>query len=241
MLQNRAILTCKCDSSLWSCCWDTQDPNLLYAGEASGGVTVFDIRNHREPLRKLTVPGDSSPVVSLASAKWGGAMPLGGLLCCKLSSCWAFRKVQADDFYTVQLPIEGPFMSLTYDNSTGHVLVSARPSQRHAYTRHSVCELRSDEDSNMRLNVIHEFIGAPIQRLLSRSCFLTVKNKLYAAAYHETDTNVAVWSIDEGCKVSSVPAHLPVLDLCSISSPLGQMLVSLNEKKLDFFNVVAES
>lgn len=240
MNTNSEVASFSCTNPLWSCCWDADDPNIFYVGESRGTVSIFDIRNTRESVSVIETEGDGSPVVSLASTRWesGEAMPRGGILCCKLNSCWAFGKTSssADSFDQKPLPLEGPFMSLRYNHETRHILVSARANQRYQYTRHILCELKQ-ADNMMHCNVVHTYQGAATQSMLSRSCFVNVHDNVYAAAYHASDRNVTLWSVRTGQKAGSVPAHMPILDLCTIETQNANYLTTLNEKKMDFFQI----
>lgn len=237
MNTNSEVASITCTNPLWSCCWDSDDRNVFYIGESRGTVSIYDVRNLRESLSVIETEGDSSPVVSLASTKFEGgeAMPLGGLLCCKLNSCWAFSKNSGSvSFSQKPLPLEGPFMSLRYNYNTRHILVSARANQRYPYVRHILCELSQYNDS-MQCNIVHTFQGAAAQSMLSKSCFVHYNDNIYAAAYHAADKNVTLWSAKTGNKVGSVPAHNPILDVCNIQMQNSNFLTTLNERKLDFF------
>lgn len=239
MNTNSEVLSFNCENPLWSCCWDNGDSNVFYVGNARGSVTVHDIRNPGSALTQLEVTGDGSPVVSLAytNPQHSEVMPLGGLLCCKLNSCWAFEKTQQSTYEPRHLGLEGPFMSLRWNKQTRHMLVSARPNQRMPYTRHIVCELNPGNGDSLICNTVHMFKGAQTQRLLTRSAFFNLDDNVYVAAHHESDRNVTFWSIKTGLKVGSVPAHNPILDLCPVTTNNSSCLATLNEKKLNFFKI----
>ncbi len=43
-IQNTSILSCECVSQVWSCSWNLDDPNIIYAGLNTGHIQVFDRR-----------------------------------------------------------------------------------------------------------------------------------------------------------------------------------------------------
>lgn len=240
MNTNSEVTSIQLPGPLWSCCWDHDDPNIFYVGEGRGTVSVFDIRNTRDNVSVLETEGDSSPVVSLASTPFqsGEAMPRGGVLVCKLNSCWAFAKNSNDvNNYTQKpLPLEGPFMSLRYNRESKHILVSARANQRYPNIRHILCELSQYNDA-MQCNIVHTYQGASAQSMLSRSCMLNYEDNMYIAAYHAADKNVTIYSAKTGQKAGSVVAHNPILDVCNIQIQNSSFLCTLNERKLDFFQI----
>lgn len=243
MLQNRSVATFHCEGAIWSCNWDAVNNNFFYVGEARGGVVIFDIRNPQEPYKRIEIPDDASPVVSVASMKTNSYSQIGRILCCKLSSCWVLDTT-IEDYPIVRLPLEGPFMSLSYIGDTKQVLVSARPNQRYPNIRHTLCQLGDRyEASNtlLRFDPVHTFKGAATQKMLGRSCLFGYQNSSYIAAYHEQERHVAIWNTNSKSQVATVPAHQPVLDICSIPTDRGHLVATLNEKKLDFFKIISDS
>nr|XP_023011854.1 E3 ubiquitin-protein ligase RFWD3-like isoform X1 [Leptinotarsa decemlineata] len=220
---------------LWSCCWDNNNQNLLYVGTQSGDVVKYDVRVMNTVLSTLSVPGDMSPVVSVASLPSSPTADLvnGGVISCKLNSLWAFENA-GNDYKRHSLSIEGPFISMKYNASMKQLLISSRPNNRISYSRHSLCTLEKSSSEEIQCNIIHTFQGGGMQKLLSKSCFVTDKQD-YVAAYQESSKSVWLWSISSGQRVCSVPAHEPILDLGSVQNQNGNYLITLTEKKLEFF------
>lgn len=215
---NSELISITCGSPIWSGCFHLEQENQLWLGESHGSVTLWDIRNTREYVSLLEVPGDGSPVVSLASAHRNT------LLCCKLNSCWVFQG-EGGGGRPLSNTLEGPFMSLRYEPTTDRVLVSSRPNHRRPYTRHSL--LQNGQP-------LREFEGAPVQSKLTRSCLLSCGDQAMVAAYHETNSNIALWHVS-GRRLISLPAHSPVLDLAHIQIKQDDYLCSLTENKLNFY------
>lgn len=232
---NTLLYTTSQQMPLWSCCWDADNHHVFYIGTQSGAVVKYDIRNINQPVCTLAVPGDMSPVVSIASipSTPGGDLPNGGVISCKLNSLWAFEN--SGSFHVRHpLPLEGPFVSMKYQPGTKQLLVSSRPNNRIAFSRHTLCTLEKVNPEKINCNVVHCFQGGGMQKLLSKSCFLNDRQD-YISAYQESTKSVYLWSINTGQRVSSIPAQHSVLDLQGIQTNKGNFLVSLTEKKLEFF------
>ncbi|VEN40124.1 unnamed protein product [Callosobruchus maculatus] len=234
-LSNSVTYTTTQQMPLWSCCWDATNQFYLYVGTQSGFVAKYDLRTMNEPVATLAVAGDMSPVVSVASipAMPGADLGNGGIISCKLNSLWVFEN-SADGYLQHPLTrLEGPFVSMKYQDDTRQLLVSSRPNNRISYSRHTLCTLDKVGDT-VTCNVSHCFQGGGMQKLLSKSCFVSDKQE-HVAAYQESSKSVHLWSISTGQKVASVPAHDAVLDLKGIQTPNGNFLASLTEKKMEFF------
>lgn len=233
---------------LWSCCWDANNQNVLYVGTQSGSVIKYDLRQLNEPVCTLSIEDDVSPVVSIASipAVPGETLVHGGVISCKLSSLWVFENAYSQH-NRYPLSLDGPFISMKYQDSTKQLLVSSRPNSRTSYSRHTLCTLEKRGESKIKCNIVHSFQGGGMQKLLSKSCFLTSSSSSgyrndvleYVAAHTENTKSVYLWSINTGEKVATVPAHESVLDLKGIRGQNGDYLASLTEKKLEFFKFVA--
>ncbi|KAJ8948752.1 hypothetical protein NQ318_017921 [Aromia moschata] len=234
-VSNTVMYTTSQQMPLWSCCWDADNQYVLYIGTQSGAVVKYDVRTMNQPVCTLAVQGDMSPVVSVASipSSPGADLVNGGVISCKLNSLWVFEN-SGNDHIRHSLSLEGPFVSMKYQCATKQLLVSSRPNNRISYSRHTLCTLEKPGPDRINCNVIHSFQGGGMQKLLSKSCFLSDKQE-YVAAHHESSKSVYLWSINTGQRVCSVPAHDAVLDLRGIQTHNGNFLVSLTEKKLEFF------
>ncbi|KAJ8938577.1 hypothetical protein NQ314_011436 [Rhamnusium bicolor] len=234
-ISNSIMYTTSQQMPLWSCCWDADNQYVLYIGTQTGAVVKYDVRTMNQPVCTLAVPGDMSPVVSVASipSSPGADLVNGGVISCKLNSLWVFEN-SGNDHIRHNLSLEGPFVSMKYQCGTKQLLVSSRPNNRISYSRHTLCTLEKISADKINCNIIHSFQGGGMQKLLSKSCFLSDKQE-YVAAHHESSKSVYLWSINTGQRVCSVPAHDTVLDLRGIQTHNGNYLVSLTEKKLEFF------
>lgn len=230
---NSTAITVGCGVELWSCCWDYSNANIFYAGTRQGAVLKYDLRQPSSPMTTFSVSGDMSPVVSVASPTNHS------LVSCKLSSLWHFN--QNENNTPTLFPIDGPFISMRCEPLTKQLLISARPTTNFPYTRHLLFNI----DKNFQCNIAHTFPVDSKPNFLSRSCFIMNgegEERDYVAAHNENDKCVVLWSINTGKKVGSVPAYEPVLDLCAFKLLNDEhYLVSLTERKLDFFKFTKHS
>lgn len=237
---NTVVQSYTTDSQLWSCCWDANNSNLFFVGTNNGAVLQYDARSTSGPVCSITSPDDSSPVTSLAAVPTcaGRTLARGGFLACRLNSCWAYEQRDAD-YAGSQLPFDGPFVSLCYDNNSEHVLISTRPSVRYPLSRHILCQLpevAAGVDPSLVCNPVHTFQGSRSQNLLSRACHVSVPGDTLVAAHQESLKCVALWSISSGRQVLSCPASQPVIDLCSVQVNNNQYLAALSEKVLSIYS-----
>lgn len=73
--------TYKASHPLWSCCWDTDDPNIFYAGSGNGIVHVYDIRMP-DAIISINSADDPTAVLSLHYSPL--KLPFrGGIICCR--------------------------------------------------------------------------------------------------------------------------------------------------------------
>lgn len=234
---NSMITTFTCDTPLWSCCWDQDSPSIFYVGEQQGCVNKFDIRQMSQPLNILSVPGDMSPVVSVACITSDSATTQnGGVISCKLNSIMVFENT-VEGYNSHQLPIEGPFVSMSFEHKTKQLLVSTRPTFRIPYSRHFVGNLEKNPQGTIVCNTVHCFEGSTSQKVLTRSCLVENKN-FYVAAHHESSSSVFLWNVNSGTKAHSLSATDPILDLRGLKTDNSNYLVGLTEKKLEFFKFI---
>ncbi|XP_069668754.1 E3 ubiquitin-protein ligase rfwd3.L-like [Periplaneta americana] len=237
---NTVVQTYTADNPLWSCCWDADNTNLFFAGTSNGLILQYDVRFPNEPVGRLTSTADSSPVTSLAAVQScpGRTLARGGILACRLNSCWAYERTEAC-YAGSQLPFDGPFISLCYDQESGHVLISTRPSGRFPHVRHIVCHLpqtTAGQDAHLICNPVHTFQGSTSQKLLSRPCQMTVAGDTLVAAHQESLKSVALWSLSSGQQVFNVPVSQPVTDLCSVQVNGSSYLAALSERILSIYS-----
>lgn len=230
MLAESTVATVKGNSSIWSCCWDVDNNNVVYMGRQDGRVAKYDIRHLEVPFNVLDAYGDMSPVASLVSIPSSDAsLPGGALISCKLNSVWLYGSGDLKQ----QLPLEGPFMSMKYLKEKGQLLTSMRANSNHPYARHVLSSVKLRDDNVLSCQVIHTLTGSCINTYLSKSCFVSNQSESFVSAHDESLKCVSLWSVDSGEKVASVYASEVVLDLCGFNCNDRSYLAKLTDCKLD--------
>ncbi|XP_026475414.1 E3 ubiquitin-protein ligase RFWD3-like [Ctenocephalides felis] len=216
---------------LWSCCWDGCNPNLFYVGGQSGTFLKFDLNNAQECLDTFKLD-DMSPAISIRAvpASPGAPLPYGGVLVCTLKSCWVVDTIDTSK-KTFKLPFEGSFVSLSYDRSSDHILISARPCSKFKNSRHIVATLDKVDDI-ITARMVHEFLGGQFQDVMSRSTQIIFNNEHYVAVYDNHYKSYIIWSMKTERKVKTLPVSNPVLDLCAAQVDSNMYLLALTETSL---------
>lgn len=237
-IQNNIIMhTFQTASPLWSCCWSGYNSNIFFTGAQNGSITQFDIRQTSSAVETLDNPGDRSPVVSLATVppNPGSGISRGGFIACRLNTCYAYE--QKDSKYVAkQIFLEGPFVSVCYDEKNNHTLISSRPNARQPHARHIVCTIEKGNEESTICNVVHTFHAGNSQQLLSRPCYINVENDTLVAAHQESTSSVSLWSISTGKQVNSLPVSDPVLDMCALDVHSNLFLATLSSKKVRLYS-----
>jgi len=121
-IQNNMILhTYQTEYPLWSCCWSGDNPNIFLTGAQNGTITQFDIRQTSCAISVLEGNGDNSPVVSMATVppNPGSGISRGGFIACRLNTCYIYE-VKDTLYLPKQMFLEGPFVSVRYDEKNHH-------------------------------------------------------------------------------------------------------------------------
>lgn len=143
-----------------------------------------------------------------------------------------------DGAYIYQpLHIEGPFMSMCYNETTQQILTSSRPSSRFSTTRHTVNQVAAMGCTEL-CNPIHTFSGSRHAKLMSRSCLMASADDYWVVAQNEAEqAAIDVWSIGSGKKVYNLSAKELALDLCPVYVNSEHFLVAVSEKGLSLYKL----
>lgn len=234
---NAVIQSYSGNYQLWSCCWSAENSNVFFVGNNNGTITQFDVRQAAEAVATIGGHGDISPVISLApvAPSCERGLSRGGFLACQLNTAYAY--VQKDcAYHPKELLLEGPFVSVCYDEKNKHALVSARPNSRHQYARHMVCTFDKSPDDSVLCNVVHTFQAGSSFKLMSRPCHVNLESDTLVAAYQEHGSCIPLWSVATGKQVHSLVTSDPVVDMCSFKVKNSLFLTTLSTKKLRLFS-----
>ncbi|CAG9790719.1 unnamed protein product [Diatraea saccharalis] len=223
-------ITVQCGFPLWSCSWDHMRSNEFYVGGVGGVIHQYDVRNSSNYIQRLSNPSDVSPVVSLCSTEYG-------LLSCQLNSCWLWV-ANMRQWEPRALPIEGPFMSLCYDNESHRALISCRPGTNGERSRLTLCKLKPSVPSGEVLfDVEQSFNGSARSSLMSRATWVRAPGASWIAAHSESESTLFLHGLD-GARTMSLPAAEPALDVCSVQLNGDTLVSALSESRLRLYKAV---
>ncbi|XP_011503751.1 PREDICTED: E3 ubiquitin-protein ligase RFWD3-like [Ceratosolen solmsi marchali] len=224
------------ETSLWSCCWSNYNNQTFFVGGARGNIIEYDIRFLQSGVSTKENVDDRSPVVSLASIPTTSLVfHTGGYLACQLNSCYAYG-FNEGNYEGNRINIEGPFTSLRYNEKNNHVLLSCRANAKYPFVRHMVCTIEKNEDQ-IKFNTVHSFNAGNTQKLLSRPCYINLKNETIVVANNENLNQIIAWSISTGQEAFSIPISEPVVDVCFFESDVIYQAI-LTSNKLHLYHQI---
>ena len=135
-------------------------------------------------------------------------------MACHLNTCYAYP-LKDGIHQANQMNIDGPFMSVRYDEKNNNCLVSCRSSPRQPHVRHYVCNVEKNEEDGFQCNIIHTFHAGTSQKILSRPCHLYTNEDTFVVANNAMSNSVLLWSVSNGKEMFKIPVHDPVVDTCS--------------------------
>ncbi|XP_071033766.1 E3 ubiquitin-protein ligase rfwd3.S [Parasteatoda tepidariorum] len=242
VLTNSVVQTYSLDCDAWSCAWDSDDPMYFYGGLRNGGVLLFDIRVTSRSVNELPRFGSNTPVVAIQCLrKLSLSNPSkSGPVVGKLSDCSFYQKLdEVGDYKILPLPCFGPFTSLSSELTSGHFLISCRPSVKQPRVSHMVCELGCDkENGDLICNPVQTILGGRTQLQLTRSKLLpnpADPSSLLICAGDEDSHGALVWNSSNGECIDKLRTESPVLDLAELKMNQKSYLLALTEKTLKVY------
>lgn len=224
--RNTFNLLCECASQVWSCAWNLDDPNIIYAGLNNGRVQVFDRR--QTPIGETTLTSSSetlslsitSPIVSLQYIQKNNHFQSSGLIVGSNEKSGFYEHIPNSEYRYHALPIDKNLSSLHYDSTTNRLLASFRPQSSPA--RHELYELitRPIEDSEqtfiVSLQLIQTFLGSSINIVLSRSKIIHKNFETYIVASDNGSHGIELWNIRQSPNTPSfkIPTQCDIVDVC---------------------------
>ncbi|XP_071840505.1 E3 ubiquitin-protein ligase rfwd3.S-like [Apostichopus japonicus] len=230
---------------VWSCCWNQEDVNYLYAGLSNGTILVYDTRNTSQEVLALNREGSKHPIVAMnyVPKSEGSRFNCSGLLVGTLSNCSFWEQTLSLEFTPHILPLEGNCISLSFEGSTRHCLASFRPNKTYPSMRHVMCELLSttrpgDTEPEFKCNPIQSYFGGSTVKLLARSTIFRRPNsndRLLIAAGDEGSSSLDLWDSNSGAKVQHLMVGATVLDICPFRYNNCDYLGALSEKIIKLY------
>ncbi|KAJ8021952.1 E3 ubiquitin-protein ligase RFWD3 [Holothuria leucospilota] len=245
LASNTVVQSYDAPAPVWSCCWNDEDVNYLFAGLSNGTIVVYDTRNTSEEVLTLNREGSKHPIVAMnyVHKALGSNFPCSGLLVGTLSNCSFWELKTPVDFTPHILPLEGNCVSLSFEPTTRHCLASFRPSKVQPSMRHVMCELLSTPVSGetepiIKCNPIHSFFGGATVKLLARSAIFrrpSSNDHLLVAAGDEGSNSLDLWDGNSGAKVQRLSTGATILDVCPFRFNNCDYLAALSEKVIKLY------
>ncbi|POO01753.1 Zinc finger, RING/FYVE/PHD-type domain containing protein [Trema orientale] len=127
---NNVILAYDLPFSAWTCSWDLNSSNYMYAGLQNGSVLMFDMRQTKGPVKYLKGL-TTNPVHTVHSLLHKSTLPSGVRSVLSASSAglfqWNFEGVDEMPTLIPETEKQGVCISLAYCPSTDDIVASYRP------------------------------------------------------------------------------------------------------------------
>ncbi|CAF0874459.1 unnamed protein product [Brachionus calyciflorus] len=238
---NRPIHSYECAHPIWSCCFNLENPFYFYAGLANGQVLLFDRRKIDTHVQILNSDQNTfSPVCNLNYVPRNDNFRKPGVLISQLDKV-SFYETQSscEEYKCHSLLLESNIMSCSLEPSSGHILVSTRPTQKHPNVRHLVYELlksnNTESENAYALNHIQTYKGSNIQKMLARSKLFCFNSQLYATVPCEASKSAVVWNVSTGETCCKLNNQNDILDICPFQYKDQSYVSTLTDKQLRIF------
>lgn len=220
------------DKAFWAAAFDCERPKYIYLGAERGGSTyIYDTRNPQSFVHELKMEDDMSPVIKICPIAAREDFPFGGFFVCKLNSVWFYEFDASQQTIGTKLAVDGPFVSMNYEQETQHILMSARPTNNQKKSRYIVAELMKVEGTT-NIQIWGTCLGSTVQSVMRRSTLIRIDTKnSIVAAYLEDVKSLCTWSAPSCTNMVSASLTDPVVDLCPIYTNANPYLTALSDNK----------
>jgi E3 ubiquitin-protein ligase RFWD3 len=238
---NTHVHSYECPAPIWSCTYNLDNPIYFYAGMQSGQVLRFDKRKIDKHVDILNSElNNYSPVSNLQFVPKNNqySRSSSGILVSQLDKL-CFYEMNANGEYKYHpLLIENNIMSISFEPITGHLLVSTRPSQKHSTVRNLIYELTLNHvngENVYSLNLIQNYVGGPVQKLLARSKLFYHNQQLYGCAPDEPSKSALIWDVSRNETIAKLANSGEIYDVCPIWYNNCTYISTLTDKQLRVF------
>ncbi|XP_030622349.1 E3 ubiquitin-protein ligase RFWD3 [Chanos chanos] len=247
LLTNTVVQTYNAGRPVWSCCWNRDNNNYVFAGLMNGSVLVYDTRDTSTHVQELMPLRNRCPVASLSYLPRAASSPFpcGGIVAGTLEGGCFWEQVDGTTYRPHVLPLEsGGCTDIQVEPESRHCLVTYRPGRSNPSLRCVLMELnRTPQQSASQVPVCS---CSPVQTFTAgSSCKLLTKNAVFKSpardgsmlvcAGDEASNSAMVWNAGSGSLLQKLPADLPVLDICPFEINHGSYLAALTEKMLKIY------
>ncbi|XP_037935321.1 E3 ubiquitin-protein ligase RFWD3-like [Teleopsis dalmanni] len=230
------------DNSLsWACAMDySEREHFIYIGGNLGSTFIYDMRFPSAVLDEIKNEGDCSPVINVCPIPANKYFPNAGFVVCKLRSVW-FHEYESSDgtVKSTRFDIEGPFISMKYDDRNDTLLISARNNARYTCARYILGRLEKIDETPV-FNTIVSFYGSKASPVMTRSTQIGLTENTLVAGYLQDVKMLALFDEKRSQRIHSMPVSEIVYDICAIygSDPY---LAALTETKCRIYKLTSTS
>lgn len=187
----KSSIRCECTSQVWSCSWNFDDPNIIYAGLNTGHIQVFDRRqvqinetNLSSSIETLNF-SSTSPILCLQYIQKNSKCNSNDLLVGSNEKSRFYEYISNCEYHFHELPIDSKWyfsfvlnfiflwienwLSLYYDSKKNYLIASFRPQSK--FTRHELYELitKPNQSVQITLQLIQVFFTSSINIILHQN------------------------------------------------------------------------
>lgn len=225
-----------CDSQIWAASFDKTRQRCLHVGSQHGVTYVYDIRNCMNYLETWSTPGDASPVCNIVAISSTNDFPFGGFIVCKLQSLWFYEYTNSQNTEQTKLQVEGPFVSINYDEQTKLLLIATRPNSKYPQSRYIVGQITKIDRVTV-FRIACTVMGAKSAAVMSRCTQIHLENDTLLAAYLQDSKLLTTWNSETGSKIQAFNVDDCILDMCSMKVNNRSYLATLSESKCRIFQI----
>lgn len=224
-------------SPIWVTAFDKTRTRCLHLGSQQGITYIYDVRDCRTHLEQLTTPGDCSPVIAIESMPATEGFPFGGFIVCTLQSLWFYEYTGSERIEQTKLAVEGPFVSINYDDQTNVLLIATRskhsPKQR---ARLIVTKLTKIDDTTV-IRTICIIPGSEMNPTMTRSTQITIGNDSLVASYLQDTKILNTWNASTGARMQGFNVDDCIVDMVPMYLSNGTLLGTLSDSKCRIFQL----
>lgn len=226
------------EQSFWASAFDCSRQKFVYLGAERGGSTfIYDTRNPQTFVQELKAEDDKSPIIKICPVAAREDFPFGGFFVCKLNSVWFYEFDAAQQTIGTKLTVDGPFISMSYEEKTQHIVISARPTTQYKKSRFIVAELMKVEDST-NIRIWGTCLGSTVQSAMRRTAQIRIDDKnSIVAAYLEDSKSLCTWTAPNCTRMTSASLSDPVVDLCPVYTTVSTYLTALSDGKCRIYKL----
>jgi hypothetical protein len=134
--------------------------------------------------------------------------------------------------------MDSSFACCSFSQETRNILVTSRPTQKQPTVRHTVYEMTSDtvlDETNYSLTSIQTYIGASVQKLITKSKLFYYNSKLYGCAPDEPSKSALVWDVNKNETIGKLANSGEIMDVCQMQYNNTSYIATLTDKQLKVF------